>query len=127
VPVPLAPEEKMIVPLIAFAVPLKFGMKVSNAVRLLTIGPVVVPSSVNVIGTEFVVGGLPVGGPLVVSVVVVPEVTALTKSICGFVGDSANPRMGMTAAPADMDSANEAAHAAANRVSEERMVLLLPL
>jgi len=84
---------------------------------MLVIG--VIPSCVIVIGIEFEVPT----PPLVFNVVVLaPDAVACTKSaLLGWANDR------MVAALAGVDSASEARHAAANRVSVERMVLLLPL
>jgi len=69
--------------------------------------------------------GIEVGddtGPLVFNVVLVPATVAEIKSVL-----AAWEKAKMVAALADDDSASEATQTAANRVSLERMVLLLPL
>jgi len=96
----------------------KAGRKVSKPVTGGAPGGVgISPTCVMMIGIE--VGAFELE---VLSVVLVPATVPVTTSV----GD-VWPNVRMVPAPADVDSASEAAHAAANRLSDKRMVLLLPL
>jgi hypothetical protein len=125
-PAPLVSEEMMIVPLKPDWVGgdpefdellLKAGKKVSKALALVFPAS---PSCVIVMGIERGLAGFDT--PWVVNVVTPPETVATTWSVLAC---WENARM--VVALADDDSASEAAQTAANRVSLERMVLLLPL
>jgi len=98
-----------------------------TAAVLLVNGLVKVSKADPEVGTpktlEIVTGIDPTG--VVIEVVPAPLLVAVTTAVAG--GDSKNCKSGMKSALADLVSASAVKPAIANRVSVERMVLLLPL